>query len=146
MQTVEFIPSSLHDEWTGAWSTVHKMRDATVTNEERDRALKWILWLPLGLLRASSRGGQKGASQYRDMARRFVAWRKRDMHGLLKTWRMATVTAEKRMTKAKARKAKGDNARVERAVRLMRKGAISRAGKALESKGLGDLDDMEIWI
>ncbi len=117
-----------------------------MTDEERDRALKWILWLPQGLLHASSRGGQKGARQYRDMARRFVAWRKRDMTGLLKMWRMAAVTAEKRMTKAKARKAKGENARVERAVQLLRKGAISRAGKALESKGMGDLDDIEVWI
>jgi hypothetical protein len=55
------------------------------------------------------------------MARRFVAWKKRDMKGLLKIWRMAAVTAEKRMTKAKARKARGGNARVERAVRLLRK-------------------------
>ena len=144
MQTVEFIPNSLQDEWTGAWNTVYRMREEALTDEERDRALKWILWLPQGLLHASSRGGKKGARQYREMARRFVAWRKRDMQGLLKIWRLAAVTAEKRMTKAKARKAKGDEARIERAVRLMRKGAISRAGKALESKGLGDLDDIEI--
>ena len=58
---------------------------------------------------------------------------------------MVAITAEKRMTKAKARKAKRGNARIERAVRLLRKGAISRAGKALESKGPGDLDDLEIW-
>ena len=109
------------------------MRDAAATEEERDRALKWVLWLPQGLLHASSKGGKKGARQYRDLARRFVAWRKRDMQGLLKTWRMAAITAEKRMTKAKARKEKGEHARIERAVRLLRKGAISRAGKALES-------------
>jgi len=145
MQTVEFIPNSLQDEWTGAWNTVYRMREEALTDEERDRALKWILWLPQGLLHASSRGGKKGARQYREMARRFVAWRKRDMQALLKIWRLAAVTAEKRMTKAKARKVKGDNARIERAVRLMRKGAISRAGKALESKGLGDMDDIEIW-
>ena len=40
MQTVEFIPNSLHDEWTGAWNTLHKMRDAAMTDEERDMALK----------------------------------------------------------------------------------------------------------
>jgi hypothetical protein len=34
---------------------------------------------------------------------------------------------------------KGDKARIVRAVRLIRRGAISRAGKALESKGLGDV-------
>jgi hypothetical protein len=68
------------------------------------------------------------------------------MHGLLKTWRMMVVAAEKRMTKAKARKAKGEKARIDKAVRLLRKGAISRARKALESKGRGDLDDPDIWI
>jgi hypothetical protein len=51
----------------------------------------------------------------------------------------------KRMEKAKARKEKGDMARISRAVRLIRRGAISRAGKALESKGLGDLTDRSIW-
>jgi hypothetical protein len=79
MQTVEFIPNSLQDEWTGAWNTVHKMRDAAATEEERDKALKWILWLPKGLLHASGRGGKNGTRQYRDLARRFVAWRKRHM-------------------------------------------------------------------
>ena len=54
---------------------------------------------------------------------------------------MAAVTAEKRLSKARARKAKGDQARIAKAIRLLRRGAISRAGKALESKGLGDLDN-----
>jgi DUF1680 family protein len=88
------------------------MRDAATTDEERDMALKWIMWLPQGLMHASNRGGQKGARQYMDLARRFVAWRKKDVHGLLKTWRMAAITIEQRMTKAKARKAKGENARI----------------------------------
>ena len=43
-----------------------------------------------------------------------------------------------------ARKAKGEEARIARSIRLLRKGAISRAGKALESKGLGDLQDPQI--
>jgi len=58
----------------------------------------------------------------------------------MKTWRMAAVTTEKRMTKAKARKAKGTNARIGRVVRLLRKGAISRAGKgrrASRARGWG---------
>ena len=72
LQTVEFIPNSLKDEWTKAWNDVHRMRDAAWTTEERDRALKWILWLPQGLLHAPSRGGQNGARQSRDLAKRFV--------------------------------------------------------------------------
>ena len=68
------------------------------------------------MIHAFGRGGKKEARQYMDLVRRFVAWMKRDMQGLLKTWRMASITVEKKMTKAKARKEKGDNARIERAV------------------------------
>ncbi len=46
--------------------------------------------------------------QYRELARRFVMWRQRDMLGLVKAWKTAAVKAEKRISKAGARKAKGD--------------------------------------
>jgi hypothetical protein len=49
------------------------------------------------------------------------------MLGVMKTWRQATITAEKRMEKAKARNEKGDKARINIAIRLIRRGAISRA-------------------
>jgi len=101
--------------------------------------------MPPGLIHASSRGGKKGAMQFKDLARRFVMWRRRDMQGLMKAWRQATIAAEKKMEIAKVRKELGDMARISRAVRLIRRGAISRAGKALESRGLGDLADNRIW-
>jgi len=107
--------------------------------------MKWILWLPQGLPHAPQRGGKNGTRQYKELARRFVMWRQNDMLGLIKTWKMAGVTAEKRLTKAGARKAKGDQARIARAIMLLRRGAISRAEQALESKALGDLDNPEIW-
>jgi hypothetical protein len=145
MHTVEQLPNSLQEEWTEAWNTVHMMRQTACTEEETERALKWILWLPQGLLHAPQRGGNNGARQYRDLARRFVMWRQRDMIGLMKNWKMAAIKAERRHTRAAARKAKGEAARINRAIRLLRRGAISRAGQALESKGLGDLNDPEIW-
>ncbi len=49
------------------------------------------------------------------------------------------------MSKASARKEKGERSRISRAIRLIRRGAISKAGKALESKGMGDLSDVRIW-
>jgi len=113
------------------------MRDGAETDEIRDKALKWILWLPHGLLHASSREGKKGARQFRDLARRFVMWRQRDMTELMKAWRQAAIMAEKRMEKARARKEKGDRARVNRAIRLIRRVAISRADKALQKQGSG---------
>ncbi len=66
------------------------------------------------------------------------------MLGMFKAWKMVAVTEEKRLSKADARKAKGDQARVTRAIRLLRRGAISRARQALESKGLGDLECHDI--
>jgi len=91
MQTLEFIPNSLHDEWTKAWNDVHKLRDAAGNDDARDRALKWILWLPQGLHHAPSKGGQKEARQFRDLARRLVMWRRKDMMGLIKVWKGAVV-------------------------------------------------------
>ncbi len=67
------------------------------------------------------------------------------MLGLVKAWKAAAIAAENRLSKAGARKAKGDQARVARAIMLLRRGAISRAGHALESKGIGDLTNGEIW-
>ena len=124
---------------------MHRLRQAAVTEEEKERAMKWILWLPQGLLHAPQRGGNKENRQYRELARRFVRWRQRDMLAIVKAWKMAAVSAEKRLSKHGARKAKGDQAKIARAIRLLRKGAISLAGHALESKGIGDLEDPEIW-
>ena len=85
MQTIEYIPNSLQEDWTEAWNSVHMLRQAAVTEEEKDRAMKWILWLPHGLLHAPQRGGSKGNSQYMEQARRFVRWRQRDMLAIVKT-------------------------------------------------------------
>jgi hypothetical protein len=72
-------------------------------------------------------------------------WRQRDMLGLVKAWKMAAIAAEKRLSKPGAKKAKGGHARIARAIRLLRRGAISRAGQALRSEGIGDLYNGEIW-
>ena len=94
VHTVEVIPSSLQGEWTEAWNAIHRLRQAARTEEENERALKWILWLPQGLLHTPQRGGKNGARQFRELARRFVMWRQGDMLGLVKAWKMAAVTAE----------------------------------------------------
>ena len=117
------------------------MRDAAKNDEERDMALKWTLWIPQGLLHTPIRGEQNGARQFRELARRFVMWRQKDVMGLIRGWKGAVVDNDKRMTKAKARKERGERSRIDRAIRLLRHGAISRAGKAIESMGPGDLED-----
>ena len=116
MRTMEFIPNSLHDEWTEAWNATHRRRDAPDTEEDKERALKWILWLPHGLSHSPQRGGKNGVRQYRDIARRFVMWRQRDMMGLMRVWKAAAVAAEKRLSKTESIREKGKQARVARAI------------------------------
>jgi hypothetical protein len=78
---MEFVPSSLHEEWATALSVVHNMLESSQTEAKTERALNWILWLPHSLLRESSRGGKNENNQYRDNSRRFSLWmRQRDTH------------------------------------------------------------------
>ena len=67
------------------------------------------------------------------------------MVGLVKLMKVVAVVAKKRLSKTNSRKEKGNHARVAKAIWLIRKGAISRAGKALKSKGLGDMTNPVIW-
>jgi hypothetical protein len=46
LQTIEFIPNSLQEEWTEACNAVHRLRQVLVSEEEQERAMKRILWLP----------------------------------------------------------------------------------------------------
>jgi hypothetical protein len=66
------------------------------------------------------------------------------MEGLIRTWQQAGIKANKRLSKSEARVHKSDKARIDRAMRMLRKGAVSRAAKAMESNGLGDLSDPDL--
>ncbi len=55
MQTVEIIPNSLQEEWIEAWNKAHRQRQTVETEEEKEQVLKWILWLPKGLLHTPQR-------------------------------------------------------------------------------------------
>ena len=66
------------------------------------------------------------------------------MEGLLRTWQHSSIKASNMPSNGKARSNNTDRARIDIAMGLLRKGAISRATKAMESKGLGDLSDPEL--
>jgi hypothetical protein len=57
---------------------------------------------------------------------------------------MAALKAKRILSKAEARQGRGEMGRIDKSLMLLRKGAISRAGKELESKELGDLSDLEV--
>ena len=66
------------------------------------------------------------------------------MEGLIKLWQQAGIKAANMLSNGGATNRKGDRAMIVRAMRLLRKGAISRAARAMERKGLGDLSDPDI--
>ncbi len=95
--TVEVIPISLQEEWTDAWNCVHRFRQSAVSQEDKDIALKRIMWLPQRLLHAMNKEDKDGLMQYMEqrvdsycggngtwqnlstIGRGQRRWRKRDM-------------------------------------------------------------------
>jgi hypothetical protein len=93
MHTAEFIPNSLQEEWVGARTDVFDTREHDLSREETQRALKWLLLLPHGLLHEPSRDGKTGNLQHRELAKRLVLWRQMDMSGLMKGLKLAALKA-----------------------------------------------------
>jgi hypothetical protein len=132
MQTVEFIPNTLQEEWKDVWNVAHEITKTVVTEVDKERALEWIPWMSQGLLHAPTRGGKNGTRKFKEIAGRFVLWKQRDMEGLIKLWQQARIKAANKLSTKEATNLKGDMARIDRAMRLLRKGAVSRAAKAME--------------
>jgi len=66
------------------------------------------------------------------------------MEGLIKVWRQATAKAHiSKLATIQTRTGKGGRSRIDIAMRVLRKGSISRTGNVMESKGLGDLLESE---
>jgi hypothetical protein len=66
------------------------------------------------------------------------------MAELINSWKRATMTAKSKHANRAGRLSSEREKRISRAIRLTKRGAISRAGKTLESKGLGDMGNPEI--
>ena len=66
------------------------------------------------------------------------------MEGLIRTWQQVSIKASNMLSKRESGINKSNKARIDRVMRMLRKGAVSRAAKAMESTGLGDLSDPEL--
>jgi hypothetical protein len=65
------------------------------------------------------------------------------MNGLIKAWEHATMTTLTSLSGAKARVDNKNYTRVANTLQVPRRGSISRMGKTLKRKGLGDLRNPE---
>jgi len=66
-------------------------------------------------------------------------WRHRDMAKLIEKWKRAASASKSKLSRRSEKTGTNNDKRVTRAIRLIKCGAISRVGRAMESKGLGDL-------
>jgi hypothetical protein len=60
-----------------------------------------------------------------------------DMDGLIKLWQQVGIKASNRLSNKEVKNRKGERARIDRAMRLLRKGSISRAGKRWKAEVWG---------
>ena len=58
--SMEDIPSQYKASWAWAWGQVLEKESTAETDIEKERALKWICFLPQALLRVPRRGGKAG--------------------------------------------------------------------------------------
>ena len=141
MNTIETIPHSLLEEWIQVWIDILSKREQATNDLDRERAQKWFLWFPHGLLHSPTRGGKGGTRKLNAMRRRFRLWRVRDLGTLIGDWRKAAGAAQQRLSAASRESLRDEAARVAKGVRLIRKGAIAKGARALESLGRGDFAD-----
>jgi hypothetical protein len=102
-------------------------------------ALKWLLWLSHGIFHAPARAGINGLRDYVELANKFVLLRQRDMVELFRSWKQATIITRAKSECRVSRLTQEKEARATTAIRLIRKGTIAMAGRALENKGLGNI-------
>ena len=77
------VPEQHKGAWADAWVQVLRRWEGAESEEERDRALRWLAFLPQALLRKPGRGGRQGR---REVAKRFLCVTEGDWGNLVVMW------------------------------------------------------------
>eukprot|EP00973_Karenia_brevis_P007417 1003315-Karenia_brevis.AAC.1 len=116
------VPPTVAEHWACAMADVLILiRDAS-TDEELNRALKWLLALHDILLRLPPRGGRRGRGI---LSHRFAAWADGNLAMLVHWWVRDRASAHRRLRPRTADTARED-VDVRRALHFMSEGDISR--------------------
>lgn len=131
------VPEAHAEGWASAVADVMRYVEEASSEDELVRGLKRMLVLHEVLLRFPPRGGRQGHAH---VAHRFDAWVRGDFEQLVRWWetdRSATHHPLRSGTRS-------EEQNIERALRLISEGQISRACKLLVSKGLADPLEMGV--
>ena len=77
---MEECPLQQEEAFTLAWEEVLKRLEEAVTEEQKNQALMWIMFLPQALLRNPTRGGRAGRGQ---VSKRFHCLQRKDWGALV---------------------------------------------------------------
>ena len=131
------VPMQFHADWARAYTEVQDDLVLALDGgdaREIERAIKWYLCLHQILLRLEDghRGGRRGLAA---MTRRFLEWADGDYAKLLRDWER-----DVQRCRTMDRPTRDEAQTVRYAVKLVEGGAVSKAMRILESRGLGDIN------
>ena len=143
--TLEDVPAQHMEVWVEAFSQVLQKIEEAEDEQQLNRALKWFMLLPQGLLRkTTSRGGRAGRGQ---VARRFNAISRGDWGAVVEFWRADKVrlATEGQERGQRVRAENEDEEEMQKlrriVVSLIGRGQVSKAVSRMNSFGVADSSD-----
>ena len=139
------VPYQHEEVWVWAWGHVlHKLHSAE-GEQDTNRALMWLCFLPQACLREAHRGGRQGRGL---VAKRFNALSRGDWGTLVELWEKDKRAANMRGEQPRQARENSEHFEQQRikkvAVDLISKGQISRAMSRMNSCGIGNIADPDI--
>ena len=143
------VPEQHEAVWVSAWVKVLRKWSEADSEEDVTRALKWLLFLPQGLLRRPRMGGKKGR---RHVAARFNALVVGDWGKVVEYWQVDRDKVEVRVGRRQGRRSvdlpeegSGEQEKLRRTVlSLISDGQLSRAVRRVTSHGVATARDPEV--
>ena len=139
------VPQAHREKWASGFSIILQQIIEAQTEEQLNRALKWLLVYPQATLRQPKRSGQGGQGP-RQVASRFQAIVDRDWGRLLEML-ASDREHERRRREVRRRRARGQGPSEEDMGRkrevvlgLASRGQVGRAARRIDSNGVASLD------
>ena len=138
------VPEQHKSAWATSYSEVLQHWEDASSDEEQDRALKWLGFLPQALLRKPTRGGKAGRAQ---VAYRFNCLISRDWGSLVELWKTDHDKMRQQRRDRRLRDVNDldeENKLRKEVLGLMENGQIGRAMDRVTTFGVADSNTPEI--